>query len=43
MKTILIVDDNDDISWSIFNFLRWQSYNAIEAKDGLEGWLPKSN
>jgi len=22
----------------ISEFLRWRSYNVIEAKDGLEGW-----
>ncbi|QZZ20688.1 response regulator [Leptothermofonsia sichuanensis E412] len=38
MKKILIVEDNEGIRKFISDFLRWRSFNVIEAKDGLEGW-----
>ncbi|UIE37207.1 response regulator [Leptodesmis sichuanensis] len=37
MKTILVIDDNEGIRGFISEFLRWRSFDVIEAKDGLEG------
>lgn len=38
MKTILVVDDDVEIRRLISYILQWQSFNVIEAEDGLEGW-----
>jgi CheY-like chemotaxis protein len=38
VKTILVIDDNEGIRRFISEFLRWRSFDVIEAKDGLEGW-----
>lgn len=38
MKTVLVVEDDFTIRRLVVCILQWQSFNVLEAEDGLEGW-----
>ncbi len=43
MKTILVVEDNNDIRNEISDIFKMENFNVIEAGNGLEGYIKATN